>query len=70
MNRDHGVSAEEDKYSRDASYIVEKASSSYSELKVLHNLLHKRYQGGHGLTKGRFDFMIEWLDATAKHRVE
>lgn len=57
------VSAEDDKYSKDASYIVEKASPAYSELKALHNLHHKRYQGGHGLTKERFDFIIEWLDA-------
>ncbi len=61
------VSAEDDKYSRDASYIVEKASPAYSELKALHNLHHKRYQGGHGLTKERFDFMIEWLDLNAKY---
>lgn len=61
------VSAEDDKYSRDASYIVEKASLTYSELKALHNLHHKRYQGGHGLTKERFDFIIEWLDLNAKH---
>lgn len=61
------VSAEDDKYSRDASYTVEKASPIYSELKALHNLYHKKYQGGHGLTKERFDFIIEWLDSNAKH---
>lgn len=63
------VSAEDDKYSRDALYIVEKASPAYSELKALNNLHHKRYQGGHGLTKERFDFIIEWLDSNAKHCV-
>lgn len=61
------VSAEDDKYSKDASYIIEKASPAYSKLKASHNLHHKRYQGGHGLTKERFDFIIEWLDSNAKH---
>lgn len=55
------VSAENDKYSKDAPYIIEKASPAYLELGALHNLEHKRYPGGHGLTKERFDFMIEWI---------
>ncbi|MGG7165752.1 alpha/beta hydrolase family protein [Clostridium ihumii] len=63
------VSAEDDKYSKDASYIVEKASSTYLEYDALQNLHHKRYPGGHGLTKERFDFIIEWLDSNAKHFV-
>ena len=64
------VSAEDDKYSRDASYIVEKASSAYSELNALHNLHHRRYQGGHELTQERFDFMIEWLVSNSKQCME
>lgn len=60
------VSAEDDKYSRDASYIVEKASPAYREQNALHNLHHKRFPGGHALTEERFDFIIEWLDANAK----
>ena len=63
------VSAEDDKYSRDATYIVEKASPAYAELNALNHLYHKRYQGGHGLTKERFDFIIDWLDSNAKHCV-
>lgn len=55
------VSSEDDKYSRDASYIIEKASPAYSELGALQNLYHKRYPDGHALTQERFDFMIEWL---------
>ncbi|MNP53156.1 hypothetical protein D3C76_1476060 [compost metagenome] len=61
------VSAEDDKYSKDASYIIEKASPTYLKLKALQNLHHKRYLGGHGLTKERFDFIIEWIDSNAKH---
>lgn len=63
------VSAEDDKYSKDASYIVEKATLTYLEYDALQNLHHKRYSGGHGLTKERFDFIIEWLDSNAKHCV-
>lgn len=55
------VSGDDDKYSKDASYIVEKASPAYLELNALHNLQHKRYQGGHELTKERFDYITEWL---------
>lgn len=57
------VSAEEDKYSKDASYIVEKASPAYLELGALQNLLHKRYSGGHDMTKERFDFIIDWFSS-------
>lgn len=60
------VSSEDDKYSRDASYIVEKASSTYLEFKALQNLQHKRYPGGHALTKERFDFIIDWLSSNVK----
>lgn len=55
------ISGDEDKYSKDAPYIVEKASPAYSELHALHNLQHKRYRGGHAVTKERFDDIIEWL---------
>jgi dienelactone hydrolase len=61
------VSAEDDKYSKDASYVVEKGSQTYLEYDALQNLHHKRYSGGHGLTKERFDFIIEWIDSNAKH---
>ena len=59
------VSAEEDKYSMDASAIVEKAGKVYAEQGAEQNLRHKRYPGGHALTKERFDFMIEWLEKNA-----
>lgn len=61
------VSAEDDKYSKDASYIVGKASQTYLEYDALQNLYHKRYPGGHELTKERFDFIIEWIVSNAKH---
>lgn len=59
------VSAEDDKYSRDATYIIERASSAYDELKALSNLHHKRYRGGHELTKERFDYIVDWLSINA-----
>jgi hypothetical protein len=61
------VSADDDKYSKDASYIVGKASQTYLEYDALQNLYHKRYPGGHELTKERFDFIIEWIVSNAKH---
>lgn len=59
------VSAEEDKYSRDAPDIVEKAGSAYAALGASQNLFHKRYPGGHELTRERFDFILEWLRCCA-----
>ena len=59
------MSAEEDKYSMDASAIVEKASKAYGEYGAEPNLHHKRYPGGHALTQERFEFIIEWLEKNA-----
>lgn len=59
------VSADEDKYSMDAPYIVERAEKAYMEQDALHNLLHKRYLGGHGITQERFDYIVEWIDLSA-----
>jgi len=55
------VSAEEDKYSKDAPYVIEKASPAYLAQGAQEKLYHMRYPGGHALTKERFDFIIEWL---------
>lgn len=55
------VSSEDDKYSKDAPYIIEKVSPIYSKFNALCNLHHKRYQGGHSLTKERFDDIIDWI---------
>lgn len=55
------VSSDDDKYSRDADFTVEQARPSYAEHQASNNLYHKRYSGGHALTKERFDFIIEWI---------
>jgi len=62
------VSAEDDKYSKDAPCIVEKAGKVYEELGAIENLCHSRYPGGHAMTKERYDWIIEWLDAVVKER--
>lgn len=59
------VSAEEDKYSMDASAIVEKAGKAYAGQKASQNLQHKRYPGDHALTQERFEFILEWMEANA-----
>lgn len=60
------VSAEEDKYSKDASYIVEKAGVAYLAQEASQNLQHIRYPGGHEMTKERFDFIVEWITDISK----
>ena len=57
------VSAEEDKFSRDASYVVEMASGAYAKLGVSENLQHKKYPGNHPLTQERFDYIVNWVMA-------
>lgn len=59
------VSSDEDKYSMDAPYIVEKAEEKYAELGEPQNLYHKRYQGGHALTEERFADILEWIGGIA-----
>ena len=60
------VSAEDDKYSKNADYIVEKASTVFSKYDAIQNLHHKRYPGGHALTEERFDFIVEWLETNGQ----
>ena len=59
------VSSDEDKYSMDAPYIVEKAEEKYAELGEAQNLYYKRYQGGHALTEERFADILEWIGGIA-----
>lgn len=60
------VSAEEDKYSMDASAIAEKANKAYEEYGAEQNLCHKRYPGGHALTQERFEFIVDWMEKASK----
>lgn len=55
------VSAEDDKYSKDAPYIVEKGKKAYEKYAVPGNLYHKRYEGEHALTKERHDDIVAWI---------
>lgn len=59
------VSSDSDKYSRDAAYIVEKASSAYAKWSALGNLEHKQYRGGHAITEERFYDIIKWIEINA-----
>ena len=54
-------------YSRDADFIVEQARPSYAKYGADNKLCHKRYNGGHGLTKERFDYIIGWLCMSAEY---
>jgi len=60
------VSAQEDKYSKDAPYTVEKARPAYAQYGAESQLYHKRYPGGHGLTEERFADIVAWLEKQAK----
>lgn len=60
------VSSEEDKYSKDAPYIVEKAGKAYRDQGAIENLCHSRYPGGHAMTQERYDCIVEWLDVNGR----
>lgn len=63
------VSAEDDKYSKDAPYIVEKAMPAYIKCNATANLCHKRFQGDHAMTQERFDYIIEWIIGNSQIKV-
>jgi hypothetical protein len=56
------VSAEDDKYSKDADFTVNQAKPFYIKLNAESNLCHARYKGGHAMTKERFDYIVNWLE--------
>ena len=55
------VSADDDKYSFDATDVTEVAKRTYVELNAEDNITHVRYKGGHALTQERFDFIVNWM---------
>ncbi len=55
------VSAQDDKYSRDAEFIVEKVSAVYEKLNCKQSLHHIHYNGGHGMTEERFHDILAWF---------
>jgi dienelactone hydrolase len=59
------VSASNDRYSRDADEMVRLAGSAYMDARAPATLQHARYQGGHALTRERFDHIVEWVVSTA-----
>lgn len=56
------ISAEDDKYSKDAPYIVERAMKTYVELGAAEHLQHRRFQGEHAMTKERYDCIVTWIE--------
>jgi dienelactone hydrolase len=59
------VSATDDKSSQDADRIIAIAQETYAALGIAQRLEHKRYQGGHALTRQRFDHIVRWLISCA-----
>ncbi len=59
------MSAEDDKYSYDAEQVVRDAAAAYAAVGASTALEHCRYEGGHAVTRERFDQMIAWLQRIA-----
>lgn len=59
------ISATDDPYSQDASEMVRLARPAYVAAGAPGALEHSVYQGGHAVTRERFDRIVEWITATA-----
>lgn len=59
------VSADDDKYSRDASDVVDEARKTYAQKNAKDNITHVRYQGGHALSHERFEYIVNWIITNA-----
>ena len=57
------VSATEDLASQDAEEIVTAANKACAAIGVTSQIVHKRYEGGHAITRERFEFIVDWLAA-------
>jgi dienelactone hydrolase len=55
------LSATGDAFSQDADRVVKVAHDKCAASDVTPQILHKRYEGGHPLTQGRFDDIVHWL---------
>ncbi len=55
------VSADNDKYSKDADYICQKVKPIYEKHNAGNQLQHKRYHGGHAMTEERFVHIVNWF---------
>lgn len=55
------LSATEDRYSADAPEVVQAAISAWEAHGAREKLEHVRYEGGHALTRERFDAITNWV---------
>ncbi len=54
------LSASEDKFSEDAATLYEKVKAKFTQDGGGKSIVHKRYLGGHGLDKDRFEMIVNW----------
>lgn len=59
------LSATEDAASQDAATIVSTAQDACAAMGVAAHIEHKRYEGGHALTRERFEDIVQWLAVCA-----
>ena len=59
------VSASDDPYSADATDVVRRARNAYADAHAPDALEHADYDGGHAMTRERFDHIVDWFAQTA-----
>ena len=55
------MSATKDIYSEDAGSVFHAVKTTYENLGSGSSIIHKCYEGGHGLDQSRFDFIVNWF---------
>ena len=55
------VSADGDKYSKDAPEVVKACRAEYLKLGAESKLELRHFDGGHPITQDRFDFIVDWI---------
>jgi dienelactone hydrolase len=63
------VSAEDDKYAKDAMDMYQSAKAASQKKGIPFNMEHTRYSGPHALTQERFDRILDWMSEKARVNV-
>ena len=60
------VAATEDKYAKDAASIWQRSLGEYINAGAEKQLEYKCFEGGHALTRERFDYIMNWIKRAAE----
>ena len=62
------ISADSDKYSRDARQIIERVKRKVDKTDIEKYYYHKEFKGGHKLDEKRFEYIVNWFENKFKEK--